>query len=142
MNKFIVRSIISFENFLKKPIFRYSRVSTHFRDLFSYRDTEKSLKLGMSFLNVNRIKGDYAEFGVYDGGSFIPAYHFSKLLKLDSMKFYAFDSFEGLPEPSFVDKEFNWTRGEFGCSLNKFKSILRKSNVNEEPNRSKLRGIK
>jgi len=129
MNKFILKSIISFENFLKKPIFRYSRIATHFRELFSYRDTEKSLKLGMSFLDVNGIKGDYAEFGVYDGASFIPAYHFSKLLKRKDMKFYAFDSFEGLPDPSSIDKEFSWAKGDFNCSLSKFKSILKKSNV-------------
>jgi hypothetical protein len=42
--------------------------------------------------------GDYLEFGVFLGGSLLMAYNMSKKFGLDTMRFFAFDSFKGLPE--------------------------------------------
>lgn len=48
-----------------------------------------------------------------------------------NMKFYAFDSFEGLPAPTGNDKDFDaFSEREFACDLPQFKSILRNNGVN------------
>lgn len=79
----------------------------------------------MNFISTNRIKGDYLEFGVYGGNTFTSAYYFAKLYKL-KMRFYAFDSFNGLPEVD--DKHFN--TGMCCMSEKKFKKVIRKRGVN------------
>jgi len=75
-----------------------------------------------------QVPGDYLEFGVYQGATFVHAYrwmstHFKK------MKFFAFDSFEGLPTVSGIDApngySSNFTQGQFTCSEEKFlKNLL------------------
>jgi O-methyltransferase len=71
-----------------------------------------------------QIDGDYLEFGVYQGNTFIHAYqwispHFEK------MRFFAFDSFEGLPKPqgtdSFGGYTSNFHETEFSCSQEDFR---------------------
>ena len=48
--------------------------------------------------------GDYYEFGVYKGFSLWYATQIASCLKKD-IRFFGFDSFDGLPEPVGVDKE-------------------------------------
>jgi hypothetical protein len=57
----------------------------------------------MQFVSMCDIKGDYVEFGVFEGDSFVPAYHYAHKYLNNGMAFYAFDSFEGLPEPAGID---------------------------------------
>ena len=72
----------------------------------------------------NQVPGDYLEFGVYRGQSFIMAYQLGRNL---AMRFYAFDSFEGLPG----DEEL-WRRGEFRAEEKYFLRSLRKAGANME----------
>jgi len=77
-----------------------------------------------------KIDGDYLEFGVYQGTTFSHAYqwmspHFS------NMKFFAFDSFEGLPKPHGIDivdgYSSHFYENQFSCSQEEFtQSILSK----------------
>src|ERR1051325_10146445 len=46
----------------------------------------------------NRIEGDYLEFGCYRGASLIMSYMLARKYRLSKMRFFAFDSFAGLPE--------------------------------------------
>ena len=46
--------------------------------------------------------GDYLEFGVFRGTSFINACRLARKHGLDEMRFFAFDSFEGLPDSEGV----------------------------------------
>lgn len=57
--------------------------------------------------------GDYFEFGVYKGFSFWFAIQVAELNKINSMRFYGFDSFNGLPEPVGMDKEKDRYGGTF-----------------------------
>ena len=59
----------------------------------------------MAFINGNDIEGDYLEFGTYQGRSLASAHHIAQLYGLKNMRFYAFDSFQGLPEIQGVDRE-------------------------------------
>ena len=87
--------------------------------------------LALYFTYTSRLEGDYLEFGVYNGDSFISAYHFAQLLELREMRFYAFDSFEGLPEPRGVDREgfTHFSRGQYRCDLQQFRRNLERKSV-------------
>src|SRR5260370_15640246 len=94
-------------------------------DEISYNDMEQRGMLRRAFLfaQVNNVLGDYFEFGVYRGRSFLMAHSLKRRLKLDHMKLWAFDSFAGLPE--IDDHEVNvWTKGQYACSLEEFQRIV------------------
>jgi O-methyltransferase len=79
-----------------------------------------------------QIPGDYCEFGVYKGDTFKHAYaHMHK--HFPGMRFFAFDSFEGLPKPQGVDESQGYTgnfhENEFSCSQEEFLSNMRKNSV-------------
>jgi hypothetical protein len=78
------------------------------------------------------IGGDYLEFGVYRGATFLHAYrHMSA--HFAGMNFVAFDSFEGLPEPGGVDAHEGYTsnfrKSEFRCTEEEFRTALREAEV-------------
>jgi len=95
------------------------------------------------------IEGNYLEFGVFRGESFISAYHsmesarkdwaskernrlafsdsrnVSEVTIKDEMRYFAFDSFVGLPEPKGIDKEnARFREGRYDCPVWEFMSIL------------------
>jgi hypothetical protein len=70
--------------------------------------------------------GDYLEFGVFNGTSMICMYRALTALKLDHVRLFGFDSFEGLPP----DEEGHWGHGgRFSCDLDTVKRILRHEGV-------------
>ncbi len=79
-----------------------------------------------------QIPGDYLEFGVYQGTTFIHAYRWMST-HFKEMKFHAYDSFEGLPSPSRLDApngySSNFIQGQFACSEEDFLKNLRNSAV-------------
>lgn len=94
------------------------------------------------FVAVNKVRGDYLEFGVFQGGSFISAYHTLRycfdnvvnrfgftMSELDrattasivsSMRFFAFDSFEGLPSAADTEESGFFKKGQFSAGLDEF----------------------
>jgi hypothetical protein len=74
------------------------------------------------------LTGDYLEFGCYKGNSFIHAYKCAYRIMPD-MRFFAFDSFEGLPELSDIDKNGPFKKGQFACSRDEFTGNLKKAKV-------------
>lgn len=85
------------------------------------------LRKVMNFVKDSELDGDYLEFGVYKGANFITAMAMAKAKKLNSIKFYAFDSFRGLPEAHGVDKEFEQFKGGgLAFDLDKFKKRIGK----------------
>lgn len=75
--------------------------------------------------------GDYLEFGVYQGTEFIHAHHRAREL-MPWMRFFAFDSFEGLPEIAGLDADGEFYSGQFECSQEQFERRLRDNNVDME----------
>jgi len=104
-----------------------------------------------AFMAADKIEGDYLEFGVYTGGSFIAAYkaiqevfknackpniwnteqdRIEKRELWERMRFFAFDSFQGLPKPSGVDTvSRDFVEGKFSCSQDDFKRNVERQGV-------------
>ncbi len=79
------------------------------------------------FKNVSlaKLEGDYLEFGVFRGTSFIMASQLAQTYNMPAMRLFAFDSFEGLPDSE--GKAF--AKSEFLCSEDIFKKIIKKAGV-------------
>lgn len=68
-------------------------------------------------MHANNLRGDYFEFGLYRGHNFSAAQRLARRFRLDpEMRFFGFDSFEGLPEPVGVDVEGEFSKGDYACS--------------------------
>jgi O-methyltransferase len=78
-----------------------------------------------AFAGVNGVAGDYFEFGLARGETFLIAHRMRRRYSLDQMKLFGFDSFEGLPE--IDDARDNvWSMGQYACSEDDLRKILRK----------------
>lgn len=91
-------------------------------------------ELSMSALDVaidvatgNYIDGDYLEFGVFKGESFARAYNrFQSKKEAIQRRYFAVDSFEGLPASEEQNKPEHYTEGEYAASEDVFKNNLKK----------------
>ena len=103
--KWIINNLYKY---LKARPIRYNRYVLRLKnEILNYDYRENAIYLFMDYIRSNRIKGDYLEFGVSEGNTFIAAYHFAKAMgkNLEKMRFVGFDSFEGLPEIKGIDKK-------------------------------------
>lgn len=84
---------------------------------------EEGMRMAFHRVASSGPKGDYLEFGVYRGRSFILAYDYARRHGLSDMDFLAFDSFEGLSAPigvesaQFVEGQFAYARDRFMQNL-------------------------
>jgi hypothetical protein len=96
-------------------------------------EKEQMLNHAMQYVAFNRIPGDYLEFGCYEGNSFIAAYHCARRQALGQMRFYAFDSFSGLPPAQGIDRDpdhvAQYSAGDFACDPATFERNLRAAGV-------------
>ncbi|HEX8098457.1 MAG TPA: TylF/MycF/NovP-related O-methyltransferase [Pyrinomonadaceae bacterium] len=72
--------------------------------------------------------GDYYEFGMFRGYSFWYAQASARRLRLDRMRFFGFDSFQGLPEPE-GDESVEFARGDYACGRAEVEGYLNKYGV-------------
>jgi hypothetical protein len=104
-----------------------------------------------TLLTAEQVEGDYLEFGVFAGSSFIRAHRdierafaryrygtgaFAKddvaliQQRWERMRFFAFDSFEGLPKLEGVDRQTNdFAGGQYACTEDSFRRNLAKAGV-------------
>jgi len=92
------------------------------------RQTEKALfyRRTFDFLTDNRVIGDYYEFGCHRCRTFRMALTEARKHNLSAMKFYAFDSFEGLPEPTSDTSVEIWRRGALTTTVEQFMGMVSK----------------
>lgn len=76
--------------------------------------------------------GDYLEFGVFNGNSIGSMYLACKESKIDSMRLFGFDAFEGLPAGSEKEDDGVWKKGFYSCSFDQMKGCLAKRNIDAE----------
>ncbi|OGM98201.1 MAG: hypothetical protein A2735_00640 [Candidatus Yanofskybacteria bacterium RIFCSPHIGHO2_01_FULL_41_21] len=129
MAKKIRQRIVNFFiDILSKPSIRY-RFLLPLSTLISKNPDEEILEKAMKFAAHVGIGGDYLEFGVWKGRSFARAYHMRKYIKdakLNGMKFYAFDSFQGLPEikNEHDTSSSEFKKGDYACDIGTFRHNL------------------
>ena len=77
------------------------------------------------FAAINKVAGDYMEFGLWRGKTFCYAYRMKQRFRFNEMLLWGFDSFAGLP-PVTDERDNVWQTGEFSCSEQQFREILKK----------------
>ncbi len=105
-----------------------SRVEILERRLLTYyRERYDCIDKLADYLVGAQLVGDYLEFGVYEGTTFMYAMSVMAPLFPD-MRFIALDSFEGLPAPRGIDAEGGYSSGfrpaEFACDETSFRRKL------------------
>ncbi len=90
------------------------------------RQTEKYhfYQLAYDFLNENRIIGDYHEFGCHRCRTFRMALSEAKRHGMDQTKFYAYDSFEGLPQTTSTPSQETWSAGALKTEETEFLNLI------------------
>ena len=87
------------------------------------------LHKSFAYLMNNDIKGNYEEFGVFEGSTTLEAYSASRIFGLKDVKFFIFDSFQGLPDLETADGNEVFTKGQFSSSLEKFNKNLKREHA-------------
>ena len=80
---------------------------------FSFKSRQEFFQSCRYYLQYNRVKGVYTEFGCCGANTFRISLNTLGLYGKphDIHHFYAFDSFEGMPEPQGIDKALIWKKG-------------------------------
>jgi len=131
---------------LKRILYPVRKLAARFVNVGAtdYRNT--IIHKAANILAQEKVEGDYLEFGVFAGLSFIQSHHiikgvFEHQQKLHAgrteadateirrlwhkMRFFAFDSFQGLPEPHGRDKESGeFAKGKYTCPEDTFRENL------------------
>ncbi len=116
---------------LLRPSFRGSNSFVELHQLLGYLPQEEVLSAAMNFAMWSEVEGDYLEFGVYEGRRLSFAFYLAQRNNNKSMRFCAFDSFEGLPPISGVDFEGyqQFSQGEYSCDRRRFDDSISKNGV-------------
>lgn len=86
-------------------------------------DRQRFFYSAFKALRFNGIDGDYAEFGSWGGMTFALAYGESRRHG-HAAKLWAFDSFQGLPQPRMSEDEHpEWQGGKMATNLEEFNAI-------------------
>lgn len=92
-----------------------------------YNERQRLIWQTFDYLKENQVYGDYHEYGCHKAMTFRMALADADRKDIEWMKFYAFDSFEGLPEPSGIDRfHLNWKRGALTTSESQFMKLVKK----------------
>ncbi len=95
---------------------------------FGFQSRQVFFESARYYLQYNRAKGIYAEFGCCGANTFrISLNTIGMYGKPHNIHhFYAFDSFEGMPEPKGIDKSLMWEKGICNISEKKFLKLVQK----------------
>lgn len=91
---------------------------------------EKALVHLQDILKDKNNIGDYLEFGVCHGSSFICMHEMLEKLELDKVRLFGFDSFQGLPDEAANQDDGIWLPGSYYAHYEKVKKRMSKAGVN------------
>jgi O-methyltransferase len=97
-------------------------------ELSLYSEQTRMLSLAFKYVESEGVVGDYAEFGVWMGRTFIEAWRVAAKYTVPR-RFFAFDSFEGLPELDPDDQGGSFKAGQFKHSRAEFEARLRRARM-------------
>lgn len=106
------------------PLIYQARVS----DGFIY-ENGNMINMAFGYCANNKIKGDFAEFGVFKGHTTIEAWKASYRHGFQDMRFWLFDSFQGLPEVQGVDAGGPFQSSEYSFGRAGYERKLRRNKV-------------
>jgi hypothetical protein len=89
------------------------------------------LAQAFEFARINQVAGDYFEFGLWRGKTFLYAHKMKRRYRLPDVVLRGFDSFEGLPAHE-RSKDGIWSAGQFACSEEEFRGIIRRAGVRDD----------
>lgn len=135
----LVRRIKNFVKF-KSFLYPIRKLAGRFVIIEKYENLS-SINLAVNYVCSQQVEGDYLEFGVFRGWKFVEAYRsfvkaidrWGKAFNTDvetqkkKMRFFAFDSFCGLPKVSGIDENAGFHEGRYNCSQEKFLEYLKES---------------
>ena len=81
------------------------------------------------FLSENRVDGDYHEYGSHRARTFRMALTEARRHNLTTMKFFAFDSFEGLPDVRSQPDVALWRKGALHTSEEDFLKMVKEHGI-------------
>jgi O-methyltransferase len=90
-------------------------------------ESARALTLAFNYARSEAVEGDYAEFGVWTGRTFVEAWRVGH--RLGDRRYFAYDSFEGLPDAGGIDGDGRFKPGEFSHSRRAFEARLRRARV-------------
>src|SRR5882672_6940762 len=82
------------------------------------------LAQAFEFKQINGVGGDYFEFGLWRGKTFLYAWEMKRRYHCCEMQLFGFDSFEGLPPVDDI-RDNIWHGQEFACSERELRRIFR-----------------
>jgi len=85
----------------------------------------------VQYISYNRIEGDYLEFGCHSGWGLYIFHKLIKFRKLEQMRLFAFDSFEGFPEITGTDSYLNYKKGMLAYSYKDFQIVQKVNRMND-----------
>lgn len=97
-------------------------------ELSLYSEQTRMLSLAFKYVEAESVEGEYAEFGVWMGRTFIEAWRVAAKYGVPR-RFFAFDSFQGLPELDPCDAGGPFTVGQFKHSRAEFEARLRRARM-------------
>ena len=86
------------------------------------------LSHAFEFAAINKVSGDYFEFGLWRGKTFSYAHRMKRRHRFTHMLMWGFDSFQGLP-PVTPERDNIWETGEFSCSEDELIAILTRQRI-------------
>ena len=124
-----VESILRHTPFLYRLGSRvYHRMNSEFRTLSPGAPAaiRNAFALHLTDRDAEAFLGDYYEFGVFRGGTFLATGQVLDDMGLDGVAMYGFDSFEGLPAPEDIDAtDTRFFEGQFSCARQQVEQNLR-----------------
>lgn len=89
------------------------------------QDKFEFFRRAFDFVTDNEIRGDYLEFGCHRARTFRMAINEAMFHQIDEMRFYAFDSFRGMPpNPDGGAVLERWSTGNLTTSETEFRSLV------------------
>jgi O-methyltransferase len=97
-------------------------------DQVSMFENARMVNLAFQYVMNEGIAGDYHEFGVLSGRTYVEAWHAVRRFGLDA-RLHAYDSFAGLPEVRGVDTDGPFHTGQFCAARTAFEQCLLSNSV-------------
>ncbi len=136
INSIIINNFYQIIRKLLRPSFKWVKRAVQpgwvqARDKLGEHEYEMVLKNSMNYVAGCHMEGDYLEFGVSWGNTFIAAFQNARRFGLNSMRFFAFDSFQGLPSVAGIDAQGDceYHKGQYACNSSEFQRRIQQAGV-------------